>query len=159
MRSNILIYCLSSAPVVNLAPEMYITKETKLQLSCRCYDNSYAAGPVLITTKIPRFHLTQGSSTSNNLMEGVNSTRELCLFRGRPPITFKEVANGDIWFFTERDWNQQCCHGNNIVGVISFLLWYTFLVSSLKITAPIFLEIFLIQYFIVLVELFMKSSL
>ena len=30
---------------------------------------------------------------------------------------------------------------------------------SLKITAPIFLEIFLIQYFVVYVELFMMSSL
>ena len=33
-----------------------------------------------------------------------------------------------------------------------FLKWCTFLVPSLKITAPIFLEIFLIQYFIVLVD-------
>ena len=138
---------------------MYITKETKLQLSGRCYDNSYAAGPVLITTKIPRFHLTQGSSTSNNLMEGVNSMRELCLLRGRPPIIFKEVANGDIWFFTERDWNQGCCHDNNIVGIILFPLWCTFLVPGLKITAPIFLEIFLIQYFIVLMELLFYAAL
>ena len=28
----------------------------------------YAAGPVLIKTKIPRFYLKQGSSTPNNLM-------------------------------------------------------------------------------------------
>ena len=35
-------------------------KETKLELSYRCHDNSYAAGPVLIRTKIPRFYLTQG---------------------------------------------------------------------------------------------------
>ena len=43
----------------NRAPEMCITKETKWLLSCRCHDNSYAAGPVLIRTKIPRFHLTE----------------------------------------------------------------------------------------------------
>ena len=64
-----------------------------------------------------------------------------------------------IWFLTERDWSQGCCHGNNIVGVILCLLWCTLLVPSLKITAAIFLEIFLIQYFIVLVERSMTSSL
>ena len=138
---------------------MYITKETKWQLPCHCHDNSYAAGPVLITTEIPRFLLTQGSFTPNNLMGRVKTMWEQCLFRERPPVQLKKIANGDIWFFTERDWNQECCHGNNIVGVILFLKWCTFLVPSLTITAPIFLEIFLIQYFIVLVERSMTSSL
>ena len=105
----------------NLAPEMYIIKETKWQLSCSCHDNSYATGPVLITTKIPIFHLTQGSSSHNNLMGRVKTMWEPCLFRGRPPVPLKKVANGDIWFFTEKDWIQGCCHGNNIVGVICFL--------------------------------------
>ena len=27
---------------------------------------------------------------------------ESCLFRGRPPVPLKKVANGDIWFFTEK---------------------------------------------------------
>ena len=134
-------------------------KRKKWQLSCRCHDNSYAAGPVLITTKIPRFHLTQGSSTPNYLMGRVKTMWEPCLFPGRPPVPLKKVANGDIWFYTERDWNQECCYGNNMAGAILFLLWCTFLVPSLKITAPIFLEIFLIQYFIVLVERSMTSSL
>ena len=140
---------------------MYITKETKWQLSCCCHDNSYVAGPVLIKTKIPRFHLTQGSSTPNSLMGRVTCKTmwEPCLFPGRPPVPLKKVANRDILFYTERDWNQGCCLGNNIAGVILFLLWCTFLVPSLKITAPIFLEIFLIQYFIVLVERSMTSSL
>ena len=138
---------------------MYITKETKWQLSCCCHDNSYAAGPVLIKTKIPRFHLTQGSSTPKYLMGRVKTMWEPCLFPGRPPVPLKKVANGDIWFYTERDWNQGCCHSNNITGVILFLLWCTFLVPNLKITAPIFLEIFLIRYFIVLVERDMTSSL
>ena len=132
---------------------MYITKETKWQLSCHCRDNSYATGPVLNSTKIPRFHLTQGSFTPNNLMGRVKTMWEPCLFRGRPPVPLKKVTNGDIWFFTERDWNQGCCHGNNIVGVNLFQLWCTFLVPSLKIIAPIFLEIFLIQYFIILMAL------
>ena len=92
-------------------------------------------------------------------MERVKAMWEPCLFPGRPPVPLKKVANGNIWFYTERDWNQGCCHGNNIAGVILFLLWCTFLVPSLKITAPIFLEIFLIQYFIVFVERSMTSSL
>ena len=97
-------------------------KRKKMTLSCRCHDNSYAAGPVLIKTKIPRFHLTQGSSTPNNLMGRVKTMWEPCLFRGRPPVPLKNVANGDIWFYTERDWNQGCCHGNNKAGVSFFLL-------------------------------------
>ena len=36
--------------------------------------------------------------------------------------------------------------GNDVVGIILFLLCCTFLVSSLKKTALIFLEIFLIKY-------------
>ena len=35
---------------------------------------------------------------------------EPCLFRGRSPVLLRKVANGDIWFYTERDWNQGCCH-------------------------------------------------
>ena len=104
---------------------MYITKETKWQLSCHCYDNSYATGPVLIKTKIPRFHLTQRSFTPSNLMGRVKTMWEPCLFPGRPPVSLKMVAKGDIWFYTERDWNQGCCHGNNIAGAILFLLWCT----------------------------------
>ena len=94
------------------------------------------------------------SSTPNNLMGRVKTMWEPCLFRGRPPVPLKKVANGEIWFFTERDWSD-----NNIIGVILFLLEFIFPVSSLKIIAPIFLEIFLIQYFIVLLELLMTSSL
>ena len=86
---------------------MYITKGSKSQLSCRCHDNSYASGPSFITTKIPGFHLTQGSST-------------VCY--EEDPCSTQKVATRDIWFFTERDWSQGCFHGNNIVGVILFLL-------------------------------------
>ena len=71
---------------------MYITKETKLQLLCHCCDNNYATGPVLITAKIPRFHLTQGSSTPNNLMGKVKTMWEPCLFQGRPHVPLKKVA-------------------------------------------------------------------
>ena len=52
---------------------------------------------------------------------------EPCLFRGRPSVQLKKVANRDIWFFTERDWNRGCCHGNNIVSVIfvSFVMYFS----------------------------------
>ena len=39
---------------LNLAPEMFITKETKWHMFCQCYDISYNTGPVLIKTKISR---------------------------------------------------------------------------------------------------------
>ena len=142
-----------------MAPELYIIKETKWQLSFHCHDNSYAAGSVLITTKIPRFHLTQGSSSPNNLLGRVKTMWEPCLLRRRPPVLLKKVANGDICFFTERDWNQGCSYGSNIEAVILFLLWCTSLVPSLKITALIFPEIFLIECCTVLVERSMTSSL
>ena len=116
-------------------------KRNKRQLSCHCHDNSYAAGLVLIKTKILSFHLTQGSSTPNNLhvMGRVKTMWEPCLSPRRAPVPLKKIANGDIWFYTERDRNQGCCHRNNMAGVVSFLLWCTVVVPSLKITVPIFL--------------------
>ena len=36
-----------------LAPEMFITKETKCHPLWHCHDNGFAAGPVLIKTEIP----------------------------------------------------------------------------------------------------------
>ena len=72
----------------------------------------------------------------------------MCIW-GKTPVPLKKVANGATWFFTERDWIQECCQGKNIEGVILFLFWYTFPVPSFKNTAPIYLEIFLIQYVIV----------
>ena len=55
-------------------------------------------------------------------------------------------------FSLKESWSQEGCRGNNLVGIILFLLRCTFLVPSLKNTAPIFLEIILIQYFVVLVK-------
>ena len=144
---------------LNLAPEMYITKETKWHPLCCCHDNSYAAGPVLIKTNITRFYLKQGSSTPNDLMGRVKSIWESCVFRAKPSVPFRRVVNWHNWFFTERDWSQKCYHSNNTEGVSLFLLWCTFLVPSLKNTAPIFLEIFLIWCFAVQMEPPMTSSL
>ena len=145
----------------NLASGLCTTKEAKWHLLCCCHDNSYAAGPVLIKAKIPRFYPKQGLSTHNKLMERVKTIWEPCVCWARPSVPLQKIANGDIWFFTEKDWSQESCHGNNIVGVILFLLWCTctFLVPSLKNTAPIFLVIFLIECCTVLVEPPMTSSL
>jgi len=65
---------------------MYITKERKWHPLCGCHDNSYAAGPVLIKTKIPRFSLKQGSSTSNNLMGRVKTMWEPCVLCAGPSV-------------------------------------------------------------------------
>jgi len=71
--------------------------------------------------------------------------------------TSKGCKSGHLVF--HRDWSQECYHGNNIVGVILFLLWCTSPVPSLTNTAPTSLDIFLIQYFTVQVNLFVMSSL
>ena len=143
----------------NLAPETKITKGKKWHPSCCCHDNSYVAGPVLIKTKIPRFYLKQGSSTPNNLMGRVKTSWEPWVFGVRSSVPLKRVENGNILFSTERDWSQECYPGNNLEGVILFLLWYTCLVPSLRNTAWIFQEIFLIECCTVLVESPMMSSL
>ena len=97
-----------------------------------------------IKTKIPRFYRQRGLSTHNNLM---------C--RAKPSAPLKKIASWDNCSFTERDWSRVCCHGNNTL----FLLWCTFLVPSLKKTAPISLEIFFIECCTVLVKPPMTSSL
>ena len=38
------------------------------------------------------------------------------------PVLFQRVTNGHISLFTERDWSRKCWHGNNMEGVILFLL-------------------------------------
>ena len=124
---------------------MYIIiKEGKWHLSCCCHDNSYAAGAVLIETKIPRFYFKQGSSTLNNLLARVKAIWEPCVFRAKHLVLLLKVANGGIWSFRERDWKGGRCHDSKIVGVVLCLLWRTLLVPSLKTIASIFWKIFLI---------------
>ena len=50
------------------------------------------------------------------------------MFQARPSGPLLKVANQDIWFFTERDWSQECCHGNIIVLIchsVSFVMYIT----------------------------------
>ena len=46
----------------------------------------YAAGPVLIKTKIPSFYLKQRSSTPNNLIGRVKTIWEPRVFGARPSV-------------------------------------------------------------------------
>ena len=80
------------------------------------------SGKTIIKTKIPRFYRKRGSSTHNNLIGIIKAIWEPFVCRAKPSVPLKKIASWDIWFFTERDWSRECCYGNNIVGVILFLL-------------------------------------
>ena len=86
----------------NLAPETNILEEGKWHPSCCCHDNSYAAGPVLIKTKLPRFHLKQRSSTPNNLMGIVKTVWEPCVFGVRHCPALKGWKWGCLVFHRKR---------------------------------------------------------
>ena len=85
--------------------------------------------------KFPAFILNW-SSTLYNLMARVKTLYKPCVFRARPSFPLQKVAIGGVWFFTERNWSQESCHGNGITSV--FFLWCTctFLEPSWKNTAP-----------------------
>ena len=111
----------------NSASGLYITKEAKWRLSCRCHDNMYAAGPVLIKTKIPRFYPKGGSSTHNNLTGIVKAIWEPIVCRAKPSVPLWKIANGQIWFFYRKrleprvlPWQQHSrCHAFFFVMYIS----------------------------------------
>ena len=128
----------------NLASVRYITKEAKWHLSCHCHDNSYAAGPVLIKTKIPRFYRKRGSSTHNNLMGRVKAIWEPFVYRAKPSVPHKKVASQDIWFCTEErleprvlPWQQHSsCHSVSFVmyvwrALLQFFWRYSWLSVAL----------------------------
>ena len=100
---------------------MYITKATTLQLSCHCHDGSYAASPILITTKIPRFHLTQDSAPNMNNLMGT-----MFVSRKNPCPTQKGCKQGYLVFHRKRleprvlPWHQyRRCHFVSFVMYIS----------------------------------------
>ena len=105
---------------------MYITKETKWHPLCCRHDNSYAAGSVLIKTRIPRIYLKQGSSTPNNLMGRVKTIWEPCVFRARPSVPLQRVKMSIFVFHRKRletrvlPWQQhRRCHSVSFVMHIS----------------------------------------
>ena len=83
--------------------------------------NSLATGAVLIKTKIPSFVVNQEPSSPHNLLMGVKTIWELCLFQVAPFVSFQGLQMG-IFFWTERDWSRKSCYGNTIEGVILFIL-------------------------------------
>ena len=47
------------------------------------------------------------------------------MYSGKDPLSsvpLLRLGNGDTWFSIERDWSQECYHGNNLEGVVLFLL-------------------------------------
>ena len=136
---------------------MYITKEKMTavmplpwQQLCRwsCF-NCNLNSQISSYTRIIQYQQSNGDSYDN--------VGTMSVLRKTPCPTQKSCKRGYLVFHRKRleprvlPWQHH--------GVILFLLWCTFLFPGLKIIASIFLEIFLIQYFIVLVELFMTSSL
>ena len=109
-----------------LAPEMVLTKGTKWHLLCFCHDNSFAASPFLIKTEITSFCLYQGPSTSTNLLMIVTTIWEVCLFQEGPSVKKWGYLVFDRKRLRPREFPWQ--------WPIWFLLWYTFLVPSLKNT-------------------------
>ena len=65
-----------------------------------------------------------------------------------PSMTLCPTFKGWEWEYLvfERDWSQECYHGNDTMAAILFFC--DVLVPSLKNTAPIFLKMFLNQCFI-----------
>ena len=108
-----------------LTPDMFITNETRWHSSCHCHGNSYTAGTVVIKTKIVRFYRELESSTPNNLMGRVKTMNHVCCEQD-PLSHLKRLQWGYFVFFTERDWSQECCHGNNILGGIQFYVMCIF---------------------------------
>ena len=111
----------------NLASGLYITKEAKWHLSCHCHDNSYAAGPVLIKTKIPRFYCKRGSSTHNNQMARVMAIWEPFVCRAKPSVPLKKDCKlGYLDLYRKRlelrvlPWQQHSrCHSVSFVMYVS----------------------------------------
>lgn len=131
----------------NLAPKIYITKKTKWPLWRCCHGNSFAAGPVLIRIEIYSFCL-KSTIHSHHLIRRVKITWEQCLLKARP----SGLEMGILGFW------QRKAGAERVVMAIKhrchFFLWYILLVLCLKITAPIFLGIVLIQYVTILVAHF-----
>ena len=83
-----------------LTPEMFITNETRWYPSCHCHGNGYAAGTVVIKTKIVRFYLEQESSTPNNLMGRVKTMNHVCC--EQDPLSHLKRLQMGIFCFSQK---------------------------------------------------------
>ena len=145
---------------LNLAPEIYITQETKWHPLCCYHDSSFAAGPVLIKNEIPSFCLNQGSSSPNNLTRTV-----VTIIMGTisvPSRTISPTSKGCKWgsLVSERkrlqprvlSWQQH----NRCNFFCTTHFWYQ---GCRTLFWLIFLEIIFCHCFIVLVALHITASL
>ena len=114
-------------------------------LSCQTRGAAYLR--VRLIRRCLRYVLNQEPSTPHNLLMGVKTIWELCLFQVALLVSFQGLQMGIFIFWTERDWSRKSCYGNTIEGVILFLLRCTFMVPSFENTASIFPEKSFIQYF------------
>ena len=105
----------------------------------------------------PTMYITKGTKWQTLCHCHDNSCATVC--SGKTPwLTLKGCKWGYLVFHW-KDWSQECCHGNNIVDVILFLLRCTLLVPTSKKTALKLLQLFAIECCAVLVEPPMRSSL
>ena len=78
--------------------------------------------------------LKEEPSTLHNLLVGVKTIWELCLFQVGPFVSLKRLQMEDS-FFGQEDWSRKSCYGNSTKGVILFLLWWAIVVPSFKNTS------------------------
>ena len=134
---------------LNLAPEMYITKETKWHLTCRCHGNSYPVGPVLIKAKIPRLCLkTWVIHSQQTNGESIDDMRTMCAPRKTLCATCKCCKWRYLLFHRKRleprvlPWQH-----HSKWHFVSFVMYFSG--AKFEENSSKFLEIFLIQYFTV----------
>ena len=91
------------------------TSQNKQTPLYHCHDNSFAASLVLNKTEIPSLCLiNQRSSILNHLLRREQYGHYVCS---------EKVANGDIWFLTEKDWSQEYYWHINGCHFVSFVMY------------------------------------
>lgn len=96
----------------------------------------------------PHFCLNQGLFTYIELVERCKVLWASHVLQVGPSLTPHQVKNGDICFLAVKAWSLKCYYGNITVGVVLDLTWCALLVSSFGSVTQIFLDIFLILWFI-----------
>ena len=125
---------------------------------CRCHDNSFAAGPVVIKTEISSFCLNQGSSTpANQMVRAKTIWKTMSVLRRTLSDTLKgyKMRIFSSFFFTERDLSQGSYLAKNRCHLVSIVMQ----ISLAKFEEHCLPERFFIQYFTFLVANLMTSSL
>ena len=96
-------------------------KKNKMTPSILLPWQQFATGAVLVKTDNPSFCHNKEPSTPHILFMGVTTTWQLCLFQAVPFVSLWRLQMGIFGFWTERDWSQKSCYGNNTKGVICYI--------------------------------------